>query len=190
MSERHLPPEGLALLVLDMQKPFIDVCHQADTLIRRVRFAIRATHLLGIPVFFTEQVPEKLGGTLPELLDAAEGSGQRIPKHTFSAMRADELTDTLLRADIQHLLIAGIETSVCVYQTIVDCLQDELQVTLLTDCHGGRRAEDAQAVLQSLHPTACNLLPAETVFYSILATTKHPAFKAYTQLVKDAQPIS
>jgi nicotinamidase-related amidase len=77
-----------------------------------------------------------------------------------------------------------VETPVCVYQTAIDALRSGLQVTVLADCVGARRPDDAQVCLQALARAGAHLLPAETVFYSVLGSAEHPAFRAYTELVK------
>lgn len=171
------------LLCIDAQPVFLDAVPGGAALRRRCAFAIEAARGLGLPVAFTEQVPEKLGGTAPELL-ALVPSPRVFAKDTFSAFDAPGLRDWLDENDVEHVLLAGLETPVCVYQTAIDALAEDLQVTLLTDCLGGRRAEDGATVLGQLARHGCHPLPAETVFYSVLRTTRHPFFREFTKLVK------
>lgn len=180
-------PSGLAMMVLDMQPPFIRAMYNGGDLERRCRFAIRAATLLGIPVFFTEQVPDKLGHTAEELLAAAPGATV-FAKTTFSALGAEGLPEFLAENGIHHLLIAGLEVPVCIYQTVLACANEDIEVTLLSDCISARRVEDAQTVLRTLAApdSGCHILPSESIFYSILGAADHPAFRAYTQLVKEA----
>jgi len=152
-------------------------------IVRRCSFAIEAARGLGITTAFTEQVPQKLGGTLPELLALA--SQPRIwGKSTFSAFADDGIRETLGKEEIDHLLVCGLETPVCVYQTALEALDTQYQVTVLSDCVGARRHEDAQAALSALRHAGIHVLPAETVFYSLLHDATHPFFKSFTQLVK------
>lgn len=177
-------PPGLALLVVDVQTAFSKAIPQMDKLVCRCRLAVRAAELLGIPVLFTEQVPEKLGSTVAQVKGSSE---ERVFSKTgFSAFAAEGLEKELKELEIHHLLIAGLETPVCVYQTVLDALAKDFEVTLLSDAVAGRRADDAEWVLQSLARQEVNVLPTESVFYAILNDARHHSFGAFTKLVKEA----
>jgi hypothetical protein len=151
---------------------------------RRCAFAIAAAVGIGVPVGFSEQVPQKLGGTAPELLALAPHASV-WPKITFSAMADEGIRDALLRQrNVQHLIVCGIETPVCVYQTAMAALAEDMHVTVLSDAVGARRPDDAAACLAALARGGAHVLPAETVFYALLHEVSHPFFRAYTQLVK------
>jgi len=175
---------GTLLLCLDLQPVFLRAVQGGDALLRRCQFAASGATGLQLPVVFTEQVPQKLGGTAPELLAVAP-SARVFAKETFSAL-ADDTLRAALTPDhgVEHLLLCGLEAPVCIYQTAIDALASGLEVTLLSDCLGARRPEDAATCIAALTRAGVHVLPAETVFYAMLRDVKHPFFKAYTQLVK------
>lgn len=178
---------NLLLLCLDLQPIFLKAMANPDTVQRRSAFAIHAATGLGIDVLFTEQVPQKLGGTAPELLALAAPSATRpvaFPKTSFSAFADPSIRDTIVSRPTEHLLLCGIETPVCVYQTALDALAAGLQVTLLSDAVSARRTDDARVCLEALARAGVHVLPSETVFYALLHDVAHPFFKTYTQLVK------
>ncbi len=184
--------EAVALLVVDMQETVLNAIAESEPVIHRCAFAIEAARALGIRVIFTEQVSEKLGPTLPALQQLAPDA-RVFDKSTFSALGAQGLLDHLRKAGVYHLLIAGIETPVCVYQTALHAQDSDLDVTILSDCVGARRPDDARIVLQALAAASCHVLPAETVYYSMLGGSAHRVFSAYTELVKrhgGAQPAA
>jgi len=175
---------GALLLCLDMQPVFLNAIADGARVQRRCEFAVAAAVGLGLPVAFTEQVPQKLGGTAPELLALAFGAPV-FGKNTFSALADDGIRDALIRdRGIEHLLLCGLETPVCIYQTAAAALAANLHVTVLNDAVGARRSEDAAACLAALAHAGAHVLPSETIFYALLHDVKHPFFKAYTQLVK------
>lgn len=178
--------ERLTLLVIDMQPAFLNAITWHSNYLARTRFAIAAAQLLGIRVVFTEQVPQKLGNTEASLLAAAGGNSAIFPKTTFSALAAEGLIDHLHEHSVEHLLIAGIELPICIYQTCMDAVNHELDATVLTDCVAARRPEDAASVLDTLRSHSISCLPSETIFYSMLGDIHHAAFKPFTQLVKNA----
>lgn len=181
MNDSPIP--SAALLVVDMQEAFLKAIPRPDQLLNRCAFSIEAARLLGLRTFFTAQVPEKLGPVVPALLNLPLDPAV-FSKTAFSALQAPGLLEVLARDEIDHLILAGLETSICVYQTAIDAANEEKALTLLSDCLGERRSQDRQPVLDALARIGCHILPAETVFYSILGGADHPAFKEFTALVK------
>ena len=174
---------GLLLLCIDLQPVFLRAMAESETIQRRCAFAIQSATGLEIPIVFTEQVPQKLGGTSPALTGLA-AAPIVLAKTTFSALADPVIRDAILSRKPEHVLICGIETSVCVHQTALDALAAGLEVTLLSDCVGARRPDDARMCIDALIRAGVNVLPSETVFYSLLRDVNHAFFKRYTQLVK------
>ncbi len=142
--------------------------------------------MLGVPVVFTEQTPAKLGPTHPDILAAAEEKSPVFAKDSFSAFGCESFSSWLAENDIRHLLVCGLETPICIYQTALDALGADIAVTLLSDAIGARRSADHESARRALEKkTDCHLLPSETIFYSILRSARHPQFKAFTALVKN-----
>ncbi len=167
-----------------MQPKFVAAMNDGTMVQRRCEFAVAAAQGLGVPVAFTEQVPEKLGGTVAGLRTLAPGAPVWA-KQTFSALADDAIRAAILETHrARHLILCGIETPVCVYQTAVAALAEGLQVTVLSDAVGARRPEDARVCLEALIRAGAHVLPSESVFYALLHDVAHPFFKAYTQLVK------
>ncbi|HVU36023.1 MAG TPA: isochorismatase family protein [Opitutaceae bacterium] len=185
-AESPTRPLDTLLLCVDLQPVFLRVIADAERLQRRCAFAVAAAHGLGLPVLFTEQVPERLGVTQPELRALAPDA-RVLGKRTFSALADETIRQAIINeTNTEHVLLCGIETSVCVYQTAIAALAAGLEVTILSDAVGARRTDDARICLEALARSGVHVLPAETVFYALLHDAAHPFFKAYTRLVKDA----
>jgi nicotinamidase-related amidase len=183
MSEPAPASGGALLLCVDVQPVFLGVMSAVDQLVRRVSFALEAAQGTGLPIVFTEQVPQKLGGTSPALLGLVP-QPTVLGKTAFSALGDSGIRDALRQRAVRHLVICGLETPVCVYQTASDALAAGYTVTVLSDAVGSRREDDAQAVLAALRHAGVKVLPVETFFYALLGDARHPFFKTYTQLVK------
>ena len=173
------------LLCLDMQPVFLRVVGNGERVLRRCKFAVASARGLAIPVAFTEQVPARLGGTEPSLLGLADGPEVHA-KDTFSALAAESPVRRALThgRGFERLIICGVETPICVFQTATDALKAGLAVTVLSDCVGARREADARVCLDALARSGAQVLPSETVFYSALGGATHPFFRSYTELVK------
>ena len=189
MEASELDPivEGVVLLVIDMQSSLLATADKEEKVLRRTEFAIKAAKLLGIRVVFSEQVPDKLGPTHPDLLVAAGGADSALAfeKSDFNAFAAPGFDRISSDLEDCHILVAGIETPICIYQSVLAGLANDYQITLLADCIGGRRPEDADAILRILAGAGANILPSESIFYSILASAEHPQFREFTKIVKD-----
>lgn len=182
VSTDNLP---LALLAVDMQTVFLDVVQQGCAMRNRCLFTLEVASLLGIPVYFTEQFPEKLGSTEGQFLQVAGVNYRTFSKTTFSAFGAPGLAEEFKARRLQHLLVIGLEVPICIYNTVLDACSRDIACTLLSDCISGRRKEDAEVCLQFLrNRTDCHILPSETVFYSLLRDAKDPLFREFTKLVK------
>jgi nicotinamidase-related amidase len=179
------PIEGALLLCLDLQPVFLRAVANGAGIQGRCEFAVAAARAVGMPVAFTEQAPEKLGRTEAALLSLVE-SPEVHAKDTFSALAPGSPVRAALTEGrpVEHLILCGVETPICVFQTAVDAVQAGLAVTVLADCVGARREADARACLEALARAGAHILPAETVFYSILGGSAHPSFRAFTELVK------
>ncbi len=178
------PANHLGLLLIDFQDVFLQAIPNRETLLRRACFAVEAANLLGCSMAVTEQLPEKLGHTTACLDKLLPDAAPVIAKTSFSALEAEGLDDWIENNQIDHLLLLGIETPICIYQTAVQALSEELGTTLLSDCIGERRPADREPTLRQLLAMDAHVLPTETVFYSLLGSADHPHFRAFTKLVK------
>lgn len=173
----------LGLLVLDIQDTFLKVCSSVEAFEQRARFCVEVANLFSLPILITEQRPEILGKT-SDSIERITPNAHRISKTGFSAFTEQATTEWIEENSIQHLLIIGLETPVCVYQSALDAIHQEIDVTLLSDAITARRPGDAEVAISSLRIHGAHVLPSETIFYSILRDSKHPLFKEFTTLVK------
>jgi nicotinamidase-related amidase len=176
---------GVLLVCLDLQPVFLRAVANGPQVLRRCQFAVASARGLGIDLAFTEQAPAKLGATDPSLLALVEAPEVHA-KEAFSALaKGSPVRGALLdKREVGHVLLCGIETPVCVYQTALDALHAGIAVTVLGDCVGARREADARMCLDALARAGASVVPSEAVFYCALGGASHPFFKAYTELVK------
>jgi isochorismate hydrolase len=180
------PSKHLGLLIIDFQDVFLKAIPDRERLLKRSTFALKAADLLGVSVAVTEQVPEKLGSTTEVLSSSWDINTPVFDKNAFSAFEAEGLHRWIESNQIDHLLLAGIETSICIYQTALQALGAGIGVTLLSDCISERRLEDRAPVLEQLLSMDAHILPSETIFYSLLGSAEHPQFREFNELVKEA----
>ena len=182
-QERNELINSVALLVLDAQDCFIDTLSDKERFLSRCAFVIDAARILGIRTLFTEQVPNKLGHSHARLFRRAQ-SPRVFHKQSFSALNAPGIERYLRDNEVYHLIVCGLETPICVYQTGLQAVDEDIDITFLADALGCRRSEDAPYALETLRGMGCQVLPSESLFYSLLGDVTHPSFKAFNELVK------
>ena len=175
-------------LVLDMQPRLLGGIAEKDDLVDAVSIFCKAMNLFDIRTVITEQVPSKLGETATQISSLCTDS-PRFSKKTFSAFGESSFASWVEKEKIQHLIITGIETPICVYLAAGDAIKQGMDVTVLTDCIGARRLGDAKQCLGQLESIGCHLLPLETLLYSLLGSADHEVFRSISGLVRSRAPM-
>ena len=124
---------GIGSVIMDMQTSLLNAINSSKELEASMVLQLEIMKAFQVPTCFTEQVPEKLGPTKPEILSSCEDY-PIFPKSTFSAFGCNEFNDWIKNFKVSHLLVSGIETPICIYQTCIDALRENLKVTIISDC--------------------------------------------------------
>src|SRR6516165_7387565 len=142
-----MTPADTALLVIDVQDKLLALIPGRDNLVRNCAFLIDGAKLVGIPVTATEQYPKGLGPTTAEL---ARRLPDRPDKTAFSCCAIPSVVEGFRRAARPKVLLAGIESHVCVLNTALDLLALDFRVYLAVDAVGSRFAIDHETALRRL----------------------------------------
>ena len=173
---------GAALLVVDLQTRLLPAIDRAERVVARSGLLVRAARLLNVPVCATEQVPSKLGPTVPAL---AELLPERWPKSTFHAGGAAGVWEALEERQVRHVTLAGIEAHICVAQTALELLGRGFVVQVPVDAVGSRFETDRAIALRRLEQAGAILTTAEAVLFEWVEAADHPQFRAISALVKE-----
>ncbi|MEK6248733.1 MAG: isochorismatase family protein, partial [Planctomycetales bacterium] len=158
----HRSPElmsasDVALLVVDVQKKLIGLLPDHKTIVWNIRRLLDGAAALEVQVRATEQYPQGLGGTVDEL---ASLLGEIPAKQTFSCVGCHDLVNDLKQCDITKLLVVGIETHVCIQQTVLDLLAAGFAVYVTADASGSRHPLDHEVALRRME--ACGAIVTTT----------------------------
>jgi nicotinamidase-related amidase len=176
-----MSPADTALLVIDVQEKLLPKIAGVDRLVHNLSFLLEAARVVGIPVLATEQYPKGLGGTLPSLMPVLP---QRWEKTDFSCCAVPELLTALGRDARIKVLLAGIETHVCVLQTALDLLARDFHVFLAVDTLGSRYSVDHETAIRRLEREGAILTTCETAVFEWLGGSRAAHFKEISQLVQ------
>lgn len=171
-----------ALLVVDVQDKLMAKIPKAPELVRNIAFLVDAAKLVGVETMATEQYPRGLGPTVAPL---AERLPQRPDKVAFSCCAVPGLVDGLRQRKRTRVLLAGIETHVCVLNTALDLLAAGLRVYLAVDALSSRYAVDHDTALRRLEQAGAILTTAETATFEWVGGAQHPQFKQISAQIQE-----
>jgi nicotinamidase-related amidase len=171
-----LERDRTALVVVDVQQGFRPYA-SFEGVARACATLLAAARILGLPTLVSEQYPKGLGESAPELGLEDE---PRIEKTVFSAARADGFD---LRG-AEQAIVCGIETHVCVSQTVHDLLADGIEVHVPADAVGSRHELDYECGLERMIGAGAVLSTVETALFELLERAGTPEFKAVQALIK------
>jgi nicotinamidase-related amidase len=169
------------LLVIDMQEKLLPFIPDATRLIRNIAFLIQAARLLEMTVQATEQYPRGLGPTTPEL---AALLPERPDKTAFSCCAIPSVVETFHREARPKIVLAGIESHVCVLNTALDLLALDFRVYLAVDAIGARYRIDHETALRRLEHAGAILTTSEGCAFEWVGGAGHPRFKDISRLVQ------
>ncbi|MAQ91292.1 MAG: hydrolase [Rhodopirellula sp.] len=184
-SSELMTPEDTGLLVVDLQEKLVPVITDHTTITWNVSRLLRAAHALDVPTAATEQYPQGLGDTV----DMGEYQPKDVvEKLMFSCREADDIFRDWAEGSIRKILICGIETHVCIQQTVLDLLSEGFRVYLAVDAIGARHALDHQIALRRMESSGAVLTTTEAAMFEWCESAANPKFKTISHLVREARP--
>ena len=178
-----LKMENVALLLVDIQGNLAHSMHGKELLFKNLQKLIKGIQVLGIPILWTEQNPQGLGPTIPEIADLLSNI-QPISKMSFSCCQNDRFVQALKALNRKQVLIAGIEAHVCIYQTAVDLVDLGYEVQVVTDAISSRKIENKEIGLQKMRDSGVSLTSVETALFELLKKAEGEQFREILKIVK------
>ncbi|MGD8449419.1 MAG: hydrolase [Desulfobacterales bacterium] len=175
--------ENTTLLIVDIQGNLAHSMHGKELLFKNVQKLIKGIQILGIPILWVEQNPRGLGLTIPEIADLLSDI-QPISKMSFSSCRNDRFLQALNALNRKQVLIAGIETHVCVYQTAAELVDIGYDVQVVTDAVSSRNMENKEIGLQRMRDSGVSLTSVETALFELLKVAEGEQFREILKIVK------
>lgn len=177
--------ENTILLVLDIQEKLMPVIQNNERIIKYTNILINACKELNIPIIYTEQYPRGLGETLLEIKESLKNADAKyFSKNSFSAYPI--IKDEVLKLKEEgktSIIIAGVETHICVYQTIKD-LKEDFEIHIPFETVGSRNTENYDNGLNLIREMGESITNVETILFDLIKTSEHHSFKVISKLIK------
>lgn len=194
-------PDNAVLLVIDVQGRLAELVHESARLRQVVGKTLRLADLFGVPVVMTEQYPRGLGPTVPELravFDSLGGEKHLLAKTAFGCCGEPDFNALLSHVadgvrqrragDVRRavdVVVVGMETHVCVQQTVLELLGRGYRVVLLADGVSGRVPEYHRLALERFRQCGAVVTSYESVAFEWARSKDHPRFKEMSALIKE-----
>lgn len=178
-----LAVDNTFLLLIDMQERLYRAMHGKEELLENVRKLIAGIKAFGIPIVMSEQYPEGIGKTIPEVAELLpETPG--IRKLSFSCCANKECNAAMAATERNQVLIAGIEAHVCVYQTAMDLLDGGYDVQVVADAVSSRSPLDRDIGLQKMRDAGVVITSVEIALFELLRTAEAVKFRELSKILK------
>lgn len=175
--------EKTALVVIDIQEKLTRVMADRERLVENMQKLIKGAKVLGLPVLLTEQYPRGLGPTIPEVAGLLSET-RPIVKMSFSCCGDTKFQQELKALKRDQILVSGIETHVCVYQTVADLLSMGYEVQVVADCVASRTVENKTIALEKMRDMGAAVTSVEIALFELLKTSESQEFKSISQIIK------
>ncbi|MBN1980886.1 MAG: hydrolase [Chitinivibrionales bacterium] len=186
-SEKHhpfiLPSTQSMLLVIDIQEKFRKAIQGFEAIESNAGKLIQGFQLLGLPVVITEQYPKGLGPTTAALQQCCP-QVRPIAKETMSSCGCSAFLETLSTKGFRHIVVCGIETHVCVSQTVLDLMYASYVVHVVVDAIGSRKQKDHETGLAKMFQASALPTTVEMALFELTKKSGTELFKKVQQLIR------
>lgn len=184
VSDPLLQSADSVLVLIDIQEKLGPSIDGMEDLVKRAEILARAAVRLGVPVLATEQYPKALGPTFPSVKRWLPDSQAYFPKLTFSCLACDPFRAAMEASGRKQVVLAGIETHVCVVQTGLQLLASGYAVYVVEDAVSSRYPADREAALDRLARHGAERITTEMAVFEWLREAGTPEFKELQGLIK------
>ena len=175
--------EYCCLTVVDIQGKLAQLMHGREALFKNIQILVQAAKILEIPILWCQQRPDALGPTVPEIAQHLTDI-EPINKAAFSCCGTEQFNAQLKELGRHQVLLCGIETHVCIYQTAIDLLRQDFNVSIIADAVSSRTLENKQIALNLMAAEGAKISSTEMALFELLKTAEHPQFKQVAKLIK------
>ena len=172
------------LLIIDVQEKLLNAVYNKDLLEKKAEIMAKTANILNIPVIITEQYPQGLGTTTQNIRAVFGEKFKTYEKSAFSALDEENIFDAIKNSDKHQIIVLGIETHICVNQTVNTLIELGYDVSIISDACGSRSCFEHNAGIDRMREDGAHILTTEIALFELLKTSKHPKFKEIQGLIK------
>ncbi len=168
-----------AILFIDIQEKLVQMLKK-DKITKKAYILSEMANILGVEKIFTEQYPKGLGSTIDTI--SKKETDKVFEKTAFNALETEGVYDAL--KEKENIFVCGIETHICVYQTVKALIEKGFNVYVIKDACASRETDEFKAGINLMEKLGATITTTEIVLFELLKTSKHPQFKLVQALIK------
>lgn len=184
MKNKLLSTENSLLLIIDIQEKLIKAQYNKETIQKNAVILAKAAKILELPVVVTEQYPQGLGATITEIKENLPEKAKYQEKNSFSCCANSDFEVFLKEIGRNQIIVCGIESHVCVNQTVNDLLTMGYEVYLVKDAIGSRKEYECEIGAERMIFAGAIPVCTEMVLFELIKCSSHKNFKEIQALIK------
>ncbi len=175
--------DNCCFVLVDVQEKLLSKVHECRKLIENLEIVLKAFNILDLPVIWCQQAPEALSSTVPELKAHLENNTP-LNKTSFNCTDSNEFNQKLNELNKENIILSGIESHICIYQTAASLKKMSKNVTVIADAVSSRNPENKKISINAMAEMGIKISSTEILLFELLKTSEHSEFRKISKLIK------
>lgn len=182
MKNFQLNREDVVFAFIDIQDKLLKAMYNRDELVKNSTILAKVANIIGAEAIYTVQYPKGLGYTNEEV-KAPLKDKEEFGKLTFNSYGDEEIKKEFDRLGKKQVVLCGMETHICVFQTVRSLLEAGFEVFVVEDALGSRREKNSKNGLELLREMGSVVTNTETVLFDLAGIAGTDEFKTLQKLI-------
>ena len=170
------------IICIDIQEKLVNMLQNSIQITENTEKLMKAASILNIDTIVTEQYPKGLGQTIESIKNIKDFT--IVEKNTFSAIQTPEFVNKFNNLKNKNILIFGIETHICILQSVIDLLENSYNVFIIENCSSSRDVNNHKTALEVMKQKGAYVITLEIALFNLIKSSKHSKFREIQQLIK------
>lgn len=179
-----LDNKNTGLWIMDVQEKLATHVEGSHKMLEKICFMIDVAKILHFPIVITEQFPQGLGETISTIKNRLPEEQIIYPKNSFSGFKEPLIQQKIEKSGLKNWILVGIETHICILQTVKDLIEANKGVIVLNDGVSSRSHPDSMTAIEEMREIGARISTAETVVYEMIGRADSIDFKKCLPLIK------
>ena len=175
--------ENNAIIIMDAQEKIVNPIKNKIKILGNIKTLLTAYEILGEHIYISEQIPKKLGKTVPDLIP--KKSYKLFEKASFSLGYDSNCKNDLTNNKIKNLIVCGFETHICIQQSVLDFLNSKFKVYIVADAMSSRNNIDHEIGLKRMIKEGAVIATTESIIFELCETSSRKEFKSISNIIKN-----
>jgi len=179
----RIPRDNSTALIIDIQERLLPHIHENEKVSTNTPILIKGLQALSVPVYVTQQYSKGLGATISSI-ESLFDPFRHIEKTAFSCCDEPEVIKIIEGGGQKFIILAGIESHVCILQTTIDLLERNYVPIVIVDCISSRNPDDKKIAIHRMRKEGAIISTCESMLFELCRYSGTEEFKSISKLIK------